>query len=148
MPLRALAVRDDLEPGPALDDVSGIAVCATVPAVLHEWRDMLLRHFPEVPRVVVEPGATVTESVVFADTVVRAGATVTRSIVDTGCELLDGAVVGNADVDLTDPDAVPIVGRDCELNDWLADMAGAILATGACVVALLLGRRFGYVSDR
>jgi len=42
--------------GPALDDVSGIAVCATVPAVLHEWRDMLLRHFPDVPRVVVEPG--------------------------------------------------------------------------------------------
>ena len=42
--------------GSALEDVSGIAVCATVPAVLHEWRDMLLRHFPEVPRVVVEPG--------------------------------------------------------------------------------------------
>jgi type III pantothenate kinase len=42
--------------GAALDDVDGIAVCATVPAVLHEWRDMLLRHFPEVSRVVVEPG--------------------------------------------------------------------------------------------
>src|SRR6478736_738157 len=42
--------------GPAVDEVDGIAVCATVPAVLHEWRDMLLRHFPDVPRVVVEPG--------------------------------------------------------------------------------------------
>jgi type III pantothenate kinase len=42
--------------GPAIDEVDGIAVCATVPAVLHEWRDMLLRHFPDVPRVVVEPG--------------------------------------------------------------------------------------------
>lgn len=36
--------------------VTGIVVCATVPAVLHEWRDMLPRHFPEVPSVVVEPG--------------------------------------------------------------------------------------------
>ena len=33
----------------ALDDVAGIAVCATVPAVLHEWRDMLARHFADVP---------------------------------------------------------------------------------------------------
>ena len=42
--------------GPALDDVDGIAVCATVPAVLHEWRDMLARHFADVPSLVVEPG--------------------------------------------------------------------------------------------
>ncbi len=41
---------------PALDEVDGIAVCATVPAVLHEWREMLARHFADVPRVVVEPG--------------------------------------------------------------------------------------------
>ena len=38
------------------DDVTGIAVCATVPAVLHEWRDMLVRHYGTVPHVVVEPG--------------------------------------------------------------------------------------------
>jgi type III pantothenate kinase len=37
-------------------DIDGIAVCATVPAVLHEWRDMLNRHFADVPHVVVEPG--------------------------------------------------------------------------------------------
>ena len=37
-------------------DVDGVAVCATVPAVLHEWRDMLARHFGDVPAVVVEPG--------------------------------------------------------------------------------------------
>jgi len=36
--------------------VTGIAVCSTVPAVLHEWRDMMVRHFAEVPHVVVEPG--------------------------------------------------------------------------------------------
>jgi len=36
--------------------VSGIAICATVPAALHEWRDMLVRYFGDVPNVVVEPG--------------------------------------------------------------------------------------------
>lgn len=40
----------------ALPDISGVAVCATVPAVLHEWREMLDRYFGEMPRVVVEPG--------------------------------------------------------------------------------------------
>ena len=39
-----------------IDGVDGIAVCATVPGVLHEWRDMLARHFAGVPAVVVEPG--------------------------------------------------------------------------------------------
>jgi type III pantothenate kinase len=42
--------------GPAIDQVDGIAVCSTVPAVLHEWREMLTRHFADVARVVVEPG--------------------------------------------------------------------------------------------
>ena len=42
--------------GGLVDEVDGIAVCATVPAVLHEWRDMLGRHFGEVPHVVVDPG--------------------------------------------------------------------------------------------
>lgn len=42
--------------GDRLGDVVGIAVCATVPAVLHEWREMLPRHFGDVPRVIVEPG--------------------------------------------------------------------------------------------
>jgi type III pantothenate kinase len=42
--------------GEAVDEVDGIAVCSTVPAVLHEWREMLPRHFPDVPAVVVEPG--------------------------------------------------------------------------------------------
>lgn len=36
--------------------VTGISVCATVPAVLHEWRDMMARHFPQAHSVVVEPG--------------------------------------------------------------------------------------------
>jgi len=42
--------------GPAIDDVDGIAVSATVPSVLQEWRGMLDRHFADVTSVVVEPG--------------------------------------------------------------------------------------------
>jgi len=42
--------------GPALASVEGVAVCSTVPAVLHEWREMLVRHFADVPSLVVEPG--------------------------------------------------------------------------------------------
>lgn len=38
------------------EEVDKIAVCSTVPAVLHEWRDMIARHFPDCRHVVVEPG--------------------------------------------------------------------------------------------
>ncbi len=34
----------------------GIVVCSTVPAVLHEWREMLATHHAALPSVVVEPG--------------------------------------------------------------------------------------------
>ena len=36
--------------------LDGLAVAATVPAVLHEWRLMASRHFSALPLVVVEPG--------------------------------------------------------------------------------------------
>jgi len=38
------------------DPVVGVSVCATVPAVLHEWREMLRAYFGDVHHVVVEPG--------------------------------------------------------------------------------------------
>ena len=50
----AVAIRGLL--GGLLDQVDGIAVCATVPAVLHEWRRDAGHPLPRVPRVVVEPG--------------------------------------------------------------------------------------------
>ena len=37
-------------------DIDGIVVCATVPAVLNAWRSMLVRHFGDVPTLIVEPG--------------------------------------------------------------------------------------------
>ncbi len=39
------------EPG-----VTGIALCSTVPSVLHEMREMCRRHYPGVPALIVEPG--------------------------------------------------------------------------------------------
>ena len=36
--------------------ITGVAVCSTVPSVLHEWRAMLTADFADVPHVVVEPG--------------------------------------------------------------------------------------------
>ncbi|MFL6241045.1 MAG: type III pantothenate kinase [Actinomycetes bacterium] len=37
-------------------DISGLAVCSTVPAILHEVRLLADRYYPDVPSVVVEPG--------------------------------------------------------------------------------------------
>ena len=37
-------------------DIDGIALCSTVPAVLHEMRVMLERYFGDTPTVIVEPG--------------------------------------------------------------------------------------------
>jgi len=45
-----------LNDSPVGDPVTGVAVCSTVPSVLHEWRDMLRLYHGDVPHVVVEPG--------------------------------------------------------------------------------------------
>jgi type III pantothenate kinase len=37
-------------------DISGLAVCSTVPAILHEVRGLADRYYPDVASVVVEPG--------------------------------------------------------------------------------------------
>lgn len=36
--------------------ITGIALCSTVPAVLHEMRAMMRRYYDHVPHVIVEPG--------------------------------------------------------------------------------------------
>ncbi|HEY8456469.1 MAG TPA: type III pantothenate kinase [Actinopolymorphaceae bacterium] len=45
--------------------VSGVVVCSTVPAVLHELREMLRRYYADVPGVVVEPGVRTGVSVLM-----------------------------------------------------------------------------------
>ncbi|KIF76007.1 pantothenate kinase [Streptomyces sp. 150FB] len=38
------------------DGISGIAICSTVPSVLHELREVTRRYYGDVPAVLVEPG--------------------------------------------------------------------------------------------
>jgi type III pantothenate kinase len=45
-----------LADSPVTEALDGVAVCATVPAVLHEWRDMLRMYLGDVPTLIVEPG--------------------------------------------------------------------------------------------
>lgn len=49
--LRSLLVERSVADAP-----TGVAVCAAVPAVLHEWREMLGEHFSQWRPVIVEPG--------------------------------------------------------------------------------------------
>src|SRR5712692_2797469 len=51
--LRGLLSQSPLLTRPKLD---GIALCSTVPSVLHEMRDMFRRYHRDVPAVIVEPG--------------------------------------------------------------------------------------------
>jgi type III pantothenate kinase len=45
-----------LSDSPFSGPIVGIAVCSTVPSVLHEWRDMLRQYYGDTHHVVVEPG--------------------------------------------------------------------------------------------
>jgi type III pantothenate kinase len=38
------------------EGITGIALCSTVPSVLHEMREMCQRYYREIPAVIVEPG--------------------------------------------------------------------------------------------
>ncbi|MGH3468534.1 MAG: type III pantothenate kinase [Thermocrispum sp.] len=42
--------------GDLADRVDGVALCSTVPSVLHEMREMLLGHYADVHSIVIEPG--------------------------------------------------------------------------------------------
>ncbi len=64
------------------------------------------------PDAVVEEGAEVIESVLSAGVRVRRGARVLRSVVDAAAEVGPDAIIGSADTDLGDPDAITLIGRD------------------------------------
>ena len=105
------------------DHVRGIAVCATVPAVMHEWRDMLVRHYGTLPNVVVEPGVRTGVPVLMdnprevgADRVVNAlaaanlydgpaivvdfGTATTFDVVSARGEYIGGAIAPGIDISL------------------------------------------------
>jgi len=52
----ALLLRGLVATAPEAPAVTGISVCSAVPAVLHEWREMVAAHFPTIAHVFVEPG--------------------------------------------------------------------------------------------
>jgi type III pantothenate kinase len=55
----AVVLRGLLEQSPVIkngDGITGIALCSTVPSVLHEMREMCRRYFREIPAIIVEPG--------------------------------------------------------------------------------------------
>ena len=81
------------------------------------------------PGVVVEEGAVVCNSVLFADSVVERGARVDWAIVDQGALVAADTVVGHPDADGTgDPAQVTIVGRDSVVGESVG--AGARLEPG------------------
>lgn len=49
-------LRGLLATGDHHDGITGVAICSTVPAVLHEMRRMVARYLTHVPSVLVEPG--------------------------------------------------------------------------------------------
>jgi type III pantothenate kinase len=54
--LRGLLAQSEVIKDPAGGSITGIALCSTVPSVLHEMREMYRRYFREIPAVIVEPG--------------------------------------------------------------------------------------------
>lgn len=70
------------------------------------------------PGVVVEPGATVVDSVLLPGARVRSGATVTRAVLDDAVDVGRGALVGG-DGEIT------LVGRACRIPDGAHVPAGA-----------------------
>ena len=83
------------------------------------------------PGVRVEPGAQVVDSVVFADAVVGEGAEVAGAIVDKHCRIGKAARVGSRDVDLGDPNALVLLGRDSTVADGAEVAPGARLEPGS-----------------
>ncbi len=84
------------------------------------------------PGVVVETGAEVHDSVVFADCLVRAGARVHWAVVDSGCTIgLDARVSDPAADGTGDPDAVTLVGKGSVIGDGVRLPTGARLEPGS-----------------
>ena len=112
-------LNDSLVGGP----LCGVSVCATVPSVLHEWREMLRTYHGDVPLVIVEPGVRTGVPVLMdnprevgADRVVNAlaaanlydgpaivvdfGTATTFDVVSAKGEYVGGAIASGIDISL------------------------------------------------
>jgi type III pantothenate kinase len=94
--------------GAGIERLTGIVVCSTVPAVLHEWRDMLVAHFANVPSVVVEPGVRTGVPVltdnpreVGSDRIINAlSAATTFDVVSAKGQYIGGAIAPGIEISL------------------------------------------------
>ena len=83
------------------------------------------------PGVVVEAGAQVRDSVIFADVTVRSAATVDWSIVDRGTEIGTGAKVGNGNPqEVLEPERLALLGADCRIAPGAQVPRGSRLEPG------------------
>ena len=83
------------------------------------------------PGVVVEPGATVRDSVVFTDTLVQAGATVDWAVVDRHCTIESDSTVGAPADELGDGEGIVLVGLGSRVPAGAAVEPGARLEPGS-----------------
>lgn len=84
------------------------------------------------PGVVVDAGARVVDSVVFADTRIGEGSEINWAVVDSGCEILAGSRVGDPDARGTErSDEVTLVGRDCVVGPQADVPGGSRLEPGS-----------------
>ncbi|RJQ78475.1 type III pantothenate kinase [Pseudonocardiaceae bacterium YIM PH 21723] len=85
------------------DRISGVSALSTVPAVLRELKGMLARYWPDVPRVIVEPGVRTGVSILIDNpremgTDRVANALAAHSLYDTNCVVVDFGTSTNIDV--------------------------------------------------
>lgn len=160
----AIVVRGLLRDSELERSVEGVAVCATVPAVLHEWRQMLARHFADVPVVIVEPGVRTGVKVrtdnpreVGADRVVNAlaaattydgpvvvvdfGTATTFDVIDARGDYIGGAIAPGIDISLE-----ALGRRGAQLRKVELMRPRSVIARNT-VEALQSGLVFGFASQ-
>jgi type III pantothenate kinase len=144
--------------------VGGLAVCSTVPSVLHAWREMLAEQFAEVPSVVVEPGVRTGVPVLMdnprevgADRVVNAlaaatlydgpaivvdfGTATTFDVVSPRGEYIGGAISPGIDISLE-----ALGRRDAQLRKVELLRPRSVIAKNT-VEAVQSGMVFGFASQ-
>ncbi len=84
------------------------------------------------PRVRVEPGARIRDSVVFGEVTIEAGARVDWAVVDRGVRVGRGAKVGAANPkESVDPELITLIGRDCSVKPGAVVGRGGRLEPGS-----------------
>lgn len=159
-----ILIRGLLADSPAAGSLEGVAVCATVPSVLHEWREMLEEKYADLPHVVVEPGVrtgvpilmdnprevgsdrilnALAASTLFSgpSIVVDFGTATTFDVVSTRGEYLGGAIAPGIEISLE-----ALGNRGAQLRKVELRRPRSVIAKNT-VEALQSGIVFGFASQ-